>query len=208
MRHACLFLMFLLFLSLSTLGAEDVSFQGGYTQMKMQQGYQTISLGGGAQVVSGSLELKADTIELSGKDFRYINCSGKVSLIDSERQVTLSATKLFFDRVENLVIIDGYFELQDLQNQIQASAFRMEFDLDQGLLLLQARVRLAKHTDDGPMVCRADSMQYDRKKKLLDLGGDATIEWAPDHYEAQKITVDLDTDEIRMDGAIKGVING
>jgi len=122
--------------------------------------------------------------------------------------VSLTSSQLFFDRVQNLVIIDGYFELQDTQNQVQVSAFHMEFNLDEGQLLLQARVRLAKHTTDGPMVCRADSMQYDRQNKLLDLYGDATIAWDPDHYEAQKISVNLETDEIRMDGTIKGVING
>jgi lipopolysaccharide export system protein LptA len=40
------------------------------------------------------------------------------------------------------------------------------------------------------------------------LKGKATIDWAGDRYEAERITVDLETEEIAMDGAIKGVING
>jgi lipopolysaccharide export system protein LptA len=51
-------------------------------------------------------------------------------------------------------------------------------------------------------------MRFDRTNQDLELKGKATIDWAGDRYEAERITVDLETEEIAMDGSIKGVVNG
>ena len=84
----------------------------------------------------------------------------------------------------------------------------MEFFLKDGIVLLQVQARLLKHTDDWPMVFFSDYMTFDRDKEMLDLKGRASIVWKPDTYEAQTITVDLKTEEIRMEGSIKGTIHG
>jgi lipopolysaccharide export system protein LptA len=58
------------------------------------------------------------------------------------------------------------------------------------------------------MACKADSLRFNRDSQILDLEGNATIDWDKDLYQAQKITVDLTTEAITMEGAIKGVVNG
>jgi len=84
----------------------------------------------------------------------------------------------------------------------------LQFSLQEGEVLLQVDVRLFKHTESGPMACTADVMRFDRTNQDLELKGKATIDWAGDRYEAERITVDLETEEIAMDGSIKGVVNG
>ncbi len=190
------------------LSAEDISFKGGSTRMKMQQGSETILLGDGAEVQVGSLVLRSTTMELYGKDFRFVRCEGNVTLQDDERGITLVTSSLLFDRVEQTLLIDSWVELEDSNNQVAASAARMEFFLQEGIVLLQVQARLLKHTEDGPMVCRSDFMKFDRDKEMLDLKGRATIVWKPDTYEAQAITVNLKTEEIMMEGSIKGTIHG
>ncbi len=208
MRKLLSALVLLLCIPSALLSAEAIRFSGGSTRMQMQEGYQSISLSGGAEITSGTLTLTADSIELSGEEFRYVSCSGAVTLNDDERGVKLLGNNLFYDREEELVVVDGYLELEDLTNEVQATAFFLEFSLDKGSVLLQVQVRLYKHTDSGVMACKADSLQLEREKRTLELGGNATIDWAGDRYEAQRITVDLDTEQISMDGTIKGVING
>ena len=44
--------------------------------------------------------------------------------------------------------------------------------------------------------------------KTLQLRGSATVDWDGDRYEAEVISVDLDTDSISLDGRIRGTING
>lgn len=192
----------------SPLSAEEISFKGGSTRMKMQQGSETILLQDGAEVSVGSLLLRSTTMELYGKDFRFVRCEGDVSLKDEERGISLVTSSLLFDREEETLLIDSWVELEDTNNQVIASAARMEFLLQDGIVLLQVQARLLKHTDDGPMVCRSDHMTFDRDREMLDLKGRATILWKPDTYEAQTITVNLKTEEIKMEGSIKGTIHG
>ncbi len=195
-------------LLLLSLPAQEISFKGGSTRMKMQQGSETILLDNGAEVQVDSLVLRATTIELYGKDFRFVRCEGDVSLEDGERGIALVTSSLLFDRLEETLLIDSWVELEDTNNQVAASAGRMEFFLKEGIVLLQVQARLLKHTDDEPMICRSDFMTFDRDKQMLDLKGRASIVWKPDTYEAQSITVNLKTDEIRMEGSIKGTIHG
>jgi lipopolysaccharide export system protein LptA len=207
MKRALIVVM-LLFFPLISLLAEEISFSGGSTSMHMQQGFETITLSEGASIVSGSLRLEADTIILTGDSFRYATCTGSVFLFDEERGLTLQSQNLYYDRQEELILIDGYLELDDTTNEVIASAFHLEFTLDDGVVLLQVQVRLFKHTDSGVMACKADSLRFNREKQLLNLEGNATIDWDKDLYQAQKITVDLTTEAITMEGSIKGVVNG
>lgn len=193
---------------LFSISAQDISFKGGSTRMKMQQGSETILLESGAEVQVGTLLLSSTTIELYGKDFRFVRCEGDVNLQDEGRGISLVTSSLLFDRVEETLLIDSWVELEDTNNQVSASAARMEFFLKEGIVLLQAQARLLKHTDDGPMICRSDFMTFNRDKEMLDLKGRASIVWKPDTYEAQTITVNLKTEEIRMEGSIKGTIHG
>jgi lipopolysaccharide export system protein LptA len=207
MKQAIIILALLVFPLVSLL-AEPISFSGGSTSMHMQQGFETITLSQGATITSGSLRLEADTIVLTGESFRYATCSGSVSLNDEERGISLHSKNLYYDRQEELIIIDGYLELDDQINEVIASAFHLEFALDDGVVLLQVQVQLFKHTDRGAMACKADSLRFNRDSQILDLEGNATIDWDKDLYQAQKITVDLTTEAITMEGAIKGVVNG
>ncbi|NCC64325.1 MAG: hypothetical protein EOM15_06690 [Spirochaetia bacterium] len=190
------------------LASEQISFSGGSTQIRMQQGFETISLSEGARVQSDSIELQAGEITLSGADYRYVRCTGNVRLKDTQRGISLSTQNLFYDRQSELVLINGYVELEDTVNEVLASAFSMEFNLSQSLVLLQVEVTLLKHTDKGTMECKADSLSFDRERQDLTLEGDAKIHWAKDFYEAEYIRVDLTTEEISMGGSIKGVIYG
>lgn len=201
---ACLLSIFFVF----TLPAQDISFKGGSTTMKMQQGSETILLDNGSEVQVGSLVLRATSMELYGEDFRFVRCEGEVTLQDEERGISLVTSSLLFDRVEETLLIDSWVELEDTNNQVAASAARMDFFLKEGIVLLQAQARLLKHTESAPMVCRSDFMTFDRDKEMLDLRGRASIVWEPDTYEAQSITVNLKTEEIKMEGSIKGIIHG
>jgi lipopolysaccharide export system protein LptA len=58
------------------------------------------------------------------------------------------------------------------------------------------------------MVCRADSIEYDRNAMLLALIGNSEVTWKNDSYRSSVTTINLQTDEIVMEGTIKGTVNG
>ncbi len=187
---------------------EAITFSGGYTKVLLREGKEVVSLSQGAKVSVGSIQLEADTVELSGTGYRYVRCTGKVVVTDASLGITLRASKLFYDRTDELIIVDGWVELQDTKNEVIASAGWMEYDMRNAVMRMQMHVRLLKHTDKGAMECRAQNVVFDRDEEQLSLNGGASVLWNKDTYQASLITVDLKTDQIVMDGSIQGVIHG
>jgi lipopolysaccharide export system protein LptA len=190
------------------LMSEDISFSGGYTRMATENGEQVITLEDNARVQVGDLSIQADSIRLSGPSFGQIACDGAVSVSDPANGYSLVTSSLHYDRDAQLLVVDSWVELQDTANGVAASGGWLRFDLGEKKLVMQVHVRLLDDTDDGPMVCTADSIRFDRETEQLFLEGDANIDWKKDRYKAETIYIDLGTQEIRLDGAIEGVVNG
>ena len=98
--------------------------------------------------------------------------------------------------------------MQDSKNEVSVSSAWLEFDLNGGILRLQLQTKILKSTSKGPMVCKADNVTYDRNSEKITLLGNAEVEWNNDTYKAQKLSVDLKTEEIVMTGDISGTVNG
>jgi lipopolysaccharide export system protein LptA len=187
---------------------QSISFKGGYTKAVMKEGRQSIVLSGGAIVATGSITFEAETIELTGADFNQVSATGAVKINDSVARLAIQGSNLRYDRLSKTLILDGWIEIQDFKNEVIASGAYLSYDEPSGLLMLQIEARLARHTESGPMVCRADSIVYDRSAMKLALVGNSSVYWKGDRYEASTITVDLETEEIVLEGTIRGTVNG
>jgi len=78
----------------------------------------------------------------------------------------------------------------------------IEYDDLAEITVFQIGVRLFK--DD--MVCRSEYAVYRRAVKLLDLSGFPVVFKKDDEFRADRIRVDLDTDDVTMEGAVSGMI--
>ena len=202
-------LVLLLSLCLSLLfGGEPISFKGGYTRAVMREGQETILLSQGASVSSGSINFEAQTIELIGPEARYLVGNGAVKITDSANNIIINSTGISFDRESEQLLVDGWVEVQDLNNEIIATGAYLAYDRSEGILKIQIAAKLLHHTDSGPMVCRADTIEYNRETRKLSLIGNSVVEWKGDVYRASSTTVDLDSEEIEMEGNIKGTVHG
>ena len=56
------------------------------------------------------------------------------------------------------------------------------------------------------MVCRSEYAVYNRNEKILDLTGFPVVYKKDDEFRADKIRVDLDTDDVIMEGSVSGTI--
>lgn len=190
------------------LYASEISFSGGYTKVSMQEGNKSVSLSGGASITADGLSISAQEIKLYGTDYRYVDCFGKVSAVDSERGISLQCPNLFYDRQTGEIVSDGWIEVQDETNDATLSGARLEYDTNSTLIKVQMMARVVKNTNDGPMVCRADSIEFDNANQTVKLKGNATISWNGNVYKAAVITVDLSDYGITMEGSISGEVNG
>jgi lipopolysaccharide export system protein LptA len=187
--------------------SSDIRFSSRYTRASMRNEEKSLLLSGNAWVETGNTRIQADEIELYGAESRYIDCSGNVIMSDSSQEITLTANRAFYDRVRQVLRIDGWAEMEDSKNGIIARGAYLEYAQQTGITLIQISVRIFKDTKDGPMTCMTDSALYDNKSMQLEMTGDSAVYWKSNTYKAAKISIGLEDNEITMEGSVRGTIN-
>lgn len=201
-------ILFLL-LSASMLFADNITFSGGTSSIVLRNGRENVVLSDGAAVTVGSMEINADTITLSGDNWRYVSCSGNATVSDSSRGIYIRTSSIWYDRTAERILISSWFEIEDTVNEVSATGASLEYLLSDEKLQLDKDVSLLKNTEDnGIMRCSAESVIFSRSDNTVQLRGSASVDWDGDSYGAEVISVDLNTDSISLDGRIRGTING
>jgi lipopolysaccharide export system protein LptA len=182
------------------------TFSGDSTSIQMSEGDRRTVLTGDARIVSDKVSIRADSIELYGEDFRFARCSGNVETEVKEKELHLSSRSLFYDREKDILRIEGYNEMVDYRNELVAKSGYLEHRGEEQETIFQIGVRILKATDDTRMVCRGEFARYDRENSLLTLSGMPLVQWKDDTYRATRIIINLDSDEIRLEGDVEGTV--
>jgi len=191
------------FILTSHVMAKDVfSFKADRMSGTKAIGKETTILVGNAEVRSNSLLLKANRIEIQGENNQFVDCSGGVWGFEEEKNILFFTDRLRYDRKLKIARLEGNSTLEDRKNNIVAKGSFIEYDDQAEVTVMQVSVRLFK--DD--MVCRSQYAVYRRTEKLLDLTGFPVVFKKDDEFRADRIRVDLDTDDVTMEGAVEGTI--
>lgn len=185
-----------------TAGADVFTFRADRMSGTKAIGKETTILVGNAEVRSDSLLLKANRIEIQGDNNQFIDCSGGVWGMEEEKNILFFTDRLRYDRKLKIARLEGNSTLEDRKNQVVAKGSYIEYDDRAEVTVMQVAVRLFK--DD--MVCRSEHAIYRRNEKLLDLSGFPVVFKKDDEFRADRIRVDLDTDDVTMEGAVSGTI--
>lgn len=203
-----IFVLLLFFSFLFALDADEISFEGNESRIVLKEGRENVELTGRAKVTCRNLVISADNINLSGENWRFVSVDGNVLVLDEERELEIRTSMLWYDRINELLLIGTYFELDDRKNEMNASATSLEYDMKNENLVLSGRVRLSKMNETDLVSTRAESIRYDRSSDVMELLGSANVLWQGDRYSAEVIRLDLENDSIELDTRIKGTING
>ena len=198
----------LLFVISLPLFCSAISFSGGHTSISLQDGNRIVSLTGGASVDTDEVSIRSDSVEIYGEGYRYVSCTGNVQAKEKERKISFRSPSVFYDRQRGIVSSDSWIEIQDPENQAALSGAWFEYNMEKSLMKLRMMARILKVTDEGLMVCRADSIEYDGELNTVSLKGNANVTWNNDTYKAAMIVVDLNTNAISLYGTISGEFNG
>lgn len=174
--------------------------QGSISDSKSDKNSTVLS--GNAEVKSSSMEINADTIELCGKDFNIIKASGDISGKNTESEIEFSASSLEYNQDTKIVILSGNVELKDLKNDVIAKAQNIEYDQNLDIAIMQIDVSLRQKKN----ICTGAYSIYRKKEQILELSGNAVVKQAEDTFRAQSIRFDMQTEEITMDGNIRGSV--
>ncbi|MDR0553922.1 MAG: LptA/OstA family protein [Treponema sp.] len=165
-------------------------------------GKEITVLSGNAEVRSDKLLLKAERIELHGEDNQFIDCTGNVWGREEDKDILFQTDRLRYDRKLKIARLEGNSSLEDKKNELVAKGRYIEYDDQAEVTVFQISVRLFKDT----MVCRSEYAIYRRNEKLLDLSGFPVVYKKSDEFRADRIRVDLDTDDVTMEGSVSGSI--
>jgi lipopolysaccharide export system protein LptA len=92
--------------------------------------------------------------------------------------------------------------MEDKENEIVVKGGLIENWEDEEITIIQIGVRILKKD----MICRSEFARYLRKEEKLELSGMPRVFWKGDEYKAMKIYVDLDNDEIKLEGNVQGEV--
>jgi len=181
---------------------QTFTYAGDAMSTILAEGNQQAVLNGHARVDTEDLRITADQIRLFGKDFIYAQCSGGVHVVDSKRGIDLKSEHLFYDRDRKISRVTGDATMADVKNEMVVKGGFIEDRDPEKLTIVQIGVRILKKD----LVCRAEFAKYWRDKKLLELSGMPWVSRKSDIYQAARITINLDTEEISLEGDVQGTI--
>lgn len=187
-------------MALFSLSGESIEFSADSMRYEAAEGKEFTRLSGNAYVRTDSKEIRADEIKLFGEDYNVLLCEGNVSIVDSEEELQINSSYLYYDRGRKITRINGRSEMQDFKNEMIIKSGFLEYRQDEDIVLMQIGVRILKEN----LTCRCEFATYDKAADSLEMTGIPVVYKNDDVFRASLITVLLENDEILMDGKVEG----
>ena len=184
------------------VAAERFEFAGDSTRIVFTEGRERTLLSGNARVTSESMDITAEEIEIYGEDFRYALCTGSVRAADEERGIRIESDRLFFDREQEILRAEGDAVLEDIDNELVVRGGLLETRQQEELTIAQIQVRIF----GDELTARGEYARYRRDEQVLELSGLPVVFWQGDEYRASRIIVNTETEEITLEGDVRGSI--
>lgn len=182
--------------------AEKIIFSANHLSGTIGDKTDSTTLSGQAYVKTESMEISADEITMSGDDFRFIEANGAIKGTNTESELDFTCVHLYYDRETKIATLSGDVNLTDTKNDVNAKAQLIEYNQNTDIAIMQVDINLTQKDN----VCSGVYAVYRKKEQTLDLSGNAQIKQGQDTFRAQEITLDLDSQEITLDGRVKGSV--
>src|SRR5574344_2229678 len=191
------------FISFWLCTAEKITFSADSMSGMTGEKSDYTKLEGNAKVKTESMDISADMIELKGEDFRYIIASGTVKGTNTESKLDFTCDRMTYDRDTKIATLENTVHLVDTEHDVTADAQLIEYNQNTEIAVMQIGVSL-KQKDN---TCTSAYAIYRKSAQLLDMSGNPKIIQGDNTFRAQTITLNLDTQEITLDGRVQGSVS-
>lgn len=192
----------LLLIVLGPLFAEKIVFSAGNMSGQAGDSSATTTLTGSAFIQTTSIEITADSIELSGDDYRFIKAEGAVSGKNLETNMEFTCDSMSYDRTTKVALLQGNVHLVDVEKEVRADAQIIEYNQNTNIAVLQIGITLTQKKN----VCTGAYAVYQKNEQMLEISGNAQVKQDNDTFRAQQITLNLETQNITLSGNVKGSV--
>ena len=182
--------------------AEKITFSADSMVGNASEKSDYTRLEGSATVKTDTMEIAADMIELKGDDFRYIVASGTITGSITDSKLDFTCDKLTYDRDTKIATLENTVHLKDNGHDVSADAQLIEYNQNTEIAVMQIGVTL-KQKDN---TCTSAYAIYRKEAQLLDMSGNPKIVQGDNTFRAQTITLNLNTQEITLDGRVQGSV--
>lgn len=158
---------------------------------------------GNAYVITDSLDIKSDRIELYGKDYRFADCIGNVTINNTKENFIITSEKLLYDNDKKEATVTGNAVMKDIDNEMIIKGEYIKSFEETSITLIQIKVRIINED----LVCRSEFAEFNSDLNRLILTGDPIVYKDKDVFQASKIEINLDNNDIIMEGKVKGNIS-
>lgn len=198
------FFIIILILSIyNSFAAESLSFGCDQSESSFAEHNKRSILIGNAYVRTDSLDINADRIELYGKDYRFASCTGEVRIHNTKENFLITSEKLLYDNEKKEATVTGNAILKDVDNDMIIKGEYIKSFEESSITLIQIKVRIINED----LVCRSEFAEFNSKTNRLILTGNPVVYKGDDIFRADKISINLDNNDIIMEGKVKGNIS-
>jgi len=169
-------------------------------QGSIKEGRNSTSLTGDAVVTVDTMEIKAERIEIYGKDYRYVKATGAVKGEDKDKGFNFTSNFMQYDREKEVATFLGSTELNDTKNDVSITSEHIEYNQKAETMLMQFDVKILRKE----ITCTSMFALYNRKSSALSLTGSPVVTKSKDTFKATRISVNLDTEDISLEGRVSG----
>lgn len=198
MKRRVLFCFLLYFFFISLLSSEKITLFADRLEGRVQKKEKVSELKGNAKIKTKDIEISADYIKLSGKDFRFLTARGNVRGKNGEKKLDFSCGELEYDRKNRIALLKGNAFIDDKANEMTAKAVNIDYDMEKETAILSVSVEIHKKEN----VCSGEFALYKKNDDFLKLSGNARVVQKNNDFRAQDIVFNLKTEEVFMSGYV------
>ncbi len=192
----------LFFLNSLAFSKEGLTFGCDQSESSFAEHNKRTTLVGNAFVNTDNLDITSDKIELYGKDYRFASCSGGVKIHNTKENFRITSEKLLYDDDKKEATVTGNAIMKDVENEMIIKGGFIKYFEETSITLIQIKVRIINED----LVCRSEFAEYNSDKNTLVLTGDPIVYKGEDVFRASIISINLDNNDIVMEGKVKGNI--
>ena len=181
---------------------DTITFTANRVESVIAKGKEKTILIGGAVLTTGSVEIKADRVEISGEDYNDMICAGSVSIKDDSKGFLLSAASLTYKRDVEVGLAETGVVLEDSKNDVVLKGEWVRFDQKQSIV----DARIGVHILKKDFAVRAEFARYNRDTESIQLSGQPVAVTPDGTIAADAIEGKTSADSLAFTGRVSGSI--
>ncbi|MCX7027814.1 MAG: hypothetical protein NT061_10130 [Spirochaetes bacterium] len=181
---------------------DTITFTADRVESVIAKGKEKTVLVGGAVVTMGTVEIKADRVEISGEDYNDVVCVGSVTIHDESKGFLLKAASLNYKRDVEVGLAETGVVIEDSKNDVILKGEWVRFNQKQSIV----DARIGVHIVKQDFAVRAEFARYNRDTESLKLSGQPVAVMADGTIAADAIEGKATADSLAFSGRVSGSI--